>query len=65
MENNARVCKWFDDSDQSLFGRTEIYDESRSSRPRTSTNTDIIAAIHAIVQNNRRVTIDDIQHYNI
>jgi len=50
-----------DDYQSLLTVETEIHDGSRSSRLHTPTNTDIIVAICAIVQNNR-LSIDDIQH---
>jgi [histone H3]-lysine36 N-dimethyltransferase SETMAR len=47
-------CKKFAD------GRQNVIDESRSGRPRTSCSDENVAAVDAIIQNDRRQTVRDI-----
>ena len=42
-------------------GRTDVHDLSRSGRPNTAVNVDSITAVRALVQNNHRITEEEIR----
>ncbi len=55
IEKVREWCSKFD------AGRTKIHDLPRSSRPNTAVNTDSITAIRALIQENCRITEEEIR----
>jgi transposase len=55
--SRSKIYKWIDHFKK---GRTSVCDEERSGRPSKSRSENNIQAVERMVQENRRITVDDI-----
>jgi hypothetical protein len=60
--SRSKIHEWIDHSKK---GRTSVCDEKRSGRPSPSRTENNIEAVERTVQENRRVTVDDIAEASI
>lgn len=57
--SKATVFRWFNEFKR---GRVTLADEERSGRPRTAATEENVLAVKNLIQENRRITYEEIQH---